>query len=157
MSVYYYRDLNGQETPLLSDDDLENLLVPRGNLTESERRAIEAHVTHSFQFLQRIPWTADLAAIPEIAYAHHEKLDGTGYPRGLKQEQIPLQTQMMSICDVFDALTAGDRPYKKSLSLAKSFEILRQEADHFKLRGDLLDVFEQRQVFQAIGLSADDL
>jgi HD-GYP domain-containing protein (c-di-GMP phosphodiesterase class II) len=64
---------------------------------------------------------------------------------------------MMSICDVFDALTAGDRPYKKSLSLAKSFEILRQEADHFKLRGDLLDVFEQRQVFQAIGLSADDL
>lgn len=157
MSVYYYRDLNGQETPLLSDDDLENLLVPRGNLTESERRAIEAHVTHSFQFLQRIPWTADLAAIPEIAYAHHEKLDGTGYPRGLKQEQIPLQTQMMSICDVFDALTAGDRPYKESLSLAKSFEILRQEADHFKLRGDLLDVFEQRQVFQAIGLSADDL
>ena len=156
MSVYHYRDLNGQTVPLLSDDDLENLLVARGNLTESERRAIEAHVTHSYQFLQRIPWTADLAAIPEIAYAHHEKLDGSGYPRGLKQEQIPLQTQMMSICDVFDALTAGDRPYKKSMSLAQAFTILRQEADHFKLRGDLLDVFEQRQVFTAIGFVSDE-
>ncbi|NJN61826.1 MAG: GAF domain-containing protein [Coleofasciculaceae cyanobacterium RL_1_1] len=156
MSVFYYRDLDGTETPLLSDDDLENLLVARGNLTEAERRAIEAHVTHSYQFLQRIPWTPDLAAIPEIAYAHHEKLDGTGYPRGLKQEQIPLQTQMMSICDVFDALTAGDRPYKKSMSLTKSFEILRQEADHFKLRGDLLDVFEQRQVFKVLGISEND-
>lgn len=157
MSVFFYRDLDGTETPLLSDDDLENLLVARGNLTEAERRAIEAHVTHSYQFLQRIPWTPDLAAIPEIAYAHHEKLDGTGYPRGLKQEQIPLQTQMMSICDVFDALTAGDRPYKKSMSLAKSFEILRQEADHFKLRGDLLDVFEQRQVFKVLGISEHDM
>ncbi len=156
MSVYCYRDLDGTETPLLSEDDLENLLITRGNLTEAERRAIESHVTHSFQFLQRIPWTPDLAAIPEIAYAHHEKLDGTGYPRGLKQEQIPLQTQMMSICDVFDALTAGDRPYKKSMSLAKSFEILRQEADHFKLRGDLLDVFEQRQVFKVLGICEDD-
>jgi len=157
MSIYYYRDLDGKEVPLLTDDDLENLLVARGNLTETERRAIEAHVTHSYQFLQRIPWTADLAAIPEIAYAHHEKLDGSGYPRGLKQEQIPLQTQMMSICDVFDALTAGDRPYKKSMSLSQTFAILRQEADHFKLRGDLLDVFEQRHVFTAIGLADDDV
>jgi len=155
MRDYRYCDANGQEVPLLSDDDLTALLVTQGNLTEPERRAIEAHVTHSFNFLKQIPWTKDLSDIPQIAYAHHEKLDGSGYPRGLKQAQIPLQAQMMAICDVFDALTAGDRPYKTNLSIDETLKILRHEADSFKLRGDLLDVFEQRRVFEVLSAVTD--
>ena len=148
LTRYTYIDVDGLEKPLVTAEELLHLSVQRGNLTPEERIKIEAHVSHSFEFLRQIPWTKDLAHVPDIVYAHHEKLDGTGYPRQLKQDEIPVQTQMMTICDIFDALTAGDRPYKVGLPIEQALKILHQEAEHFKLRGDMLDLFEQREVYR---------
>ncbi|NER05040.1 MAG: GAF domain-containing protein, partial [Okeania sp. SIO3C4] len=95
--LYTYKDIDGQIKSLITPEEMAQLAVPRGNLTVEERKAIESHVTHSYEFLKRIPWTNDLEEIPEIAYGHHEKLDGSGYPRGLKQKDIPIQAQIMVI------------------------------------------------------------
>lgn len=151
LANYRYRDVDGSFQPLVTENDLAQLLLPRGNLTTEERLAIESHVTHSFEFLKKIPWTKHLQEIPVIAYGHHEKLDGTGYPRGIRGEEIPLQTQMMAVSDIYDALTARDRPYKKPLPIHVVLRILREEADKHKINRDLVQVFEQRQVFQSLG------
>jgi HD-GYP domain-containing protein (c-di-GMP phosphodiesterase class II) len=131
------------------------LTVPKGNLTPDERLAMEAHVTHSYEFLKRIPWTRQLKKIPEIAYGHHEKLDGSGYPRGLKQAEIPVQTQMMVIADIYDALTAGDRPYKRGLPKVVDLKILKVEAAQNNINGDLLELFKEREVFAVLGHSLE--
>ncbi|MDY7015736.1 MAG: HD domain-containing phosphohydrolase, partial [Cyanobacteriota bacterium] len=146
LADYTYRDIDGQLQPLLTAAEIEQLMLPRGNLTAAERLAIEAHVSHSYEFLKRIPWTKDLENIPAIAYGHHEKLDGTGYPRGLKGNEIPVQTQMMTVADIYDALTAADRPYKRPLPIDIVLKILREEAQQGKLNPDLVDLFEQRRV-----------
>ncbi len=114
--------------PLLSTREVEFLSIPRGSLSREERMEIESHVTHTFRFLQNIPWTRELSRVPEIAYAHHEKLDGRGYPRGLTADEIPLGSKMMTICDIYDALTARDRPYKKAVPREKALAILESEA-----------------------------
>jgi HD-GYP domain-containing protein (c-di-GMP phosphodiesterase class II) len=151
LTQYTYRDLDGSEKPLLTPDEIEKLLVRRGNLTDWERLAIQSHVTHTYAFLTRIPWTKALKEVPNIAYGHHEKLDGTGYPRGLKACEIPIQSQMMAIADIYDALTAGDRPYKRSLLPADALKILYQEAAHHKLNLELVQLFEHKEVFATIG------
>ncbi|HEY9819947.1 MAG TPA: HD domain-containing phosphohydrolase [Candidatus Sericytochromatia bacterium] len=151
LSQYTYRDTDGLTKPLISEVEMGQLLVPRGNLTASERARIEAHVTHTYHFLERIPWTKHLKGVPAIAYGHHEKLDGTGYPQGLKQEEIPIQTQILTIVDIYDALTASDRPYKRRLPVETALRILRQEATKNKINGDLVELFEQRQVFTVLG------
>lgn len=151
LSNYTYRDIDGQLKPLVSPEEMAQLMVTKGNLTDEERLAIEAHVTHTYEFLKQIPWTKDLQDVPIIAYGHHEKLDGSGYPRGLKQDEIPIQAQIMAIADIYDALTAGDRPYKQGLPVAVALQILRQEAAQNKINPDFLQLFEQRQVFGAIG------
>ncbi|NJK99845.1 MAG: GAF domain-containing protein [Spirulinaceae cyanobacterium RM2_2_10] len=148
-----YVDTDGQCKPLVSPTELEQLLVPRGNLTREERLAIEAHVTYSYEFLKRIPWTSDFQEIPNIAYGHHEKLDGTGYPRGLRGDEIPVQTQMMAIADIYDALTAADRPYKHPLPIDIVLRILYEEADKQRINADLLHLFIDRQVYQVLGRS----
>ena len=148
LSRYTYRDLEGKIKPLVTPTEIEQLLIPKGNLTAYERLAIESHVTQSYEFLKQIPWTKNLENVPLIAYGHHEKLDGTGYPCNLKAEDIPIQTQMMTITDIYDALTAADRPYKRSLSVEIALKILREEASKNKLNWDLVLLFEQRQVFQ---------
>lgn len=150
LAQYTYRDIDGQMKPLLTLQEREQLMLPRGNLTAAERLAIEAHVTYSFEFLKQIPWTKHLKDIPVIAYGHHEKLDGSGYPRGLVRDQIPVQTQMMSIADIYDALTATDRPYKKPLPLEIVMKILREEAQKNKINSDLVQVFEQREVYRVL-------
>jgi hypothetical protein len=157
LSQYTYRDTDGVTKPLISEAEMAQLLVPRGNLTTDERSRIEAHVTHTYHFLQRIPWTKHLKGIPVIAYGHHEKLDGSGYPQGLKQEEIPIQTQILTIVDIYDALTASDRPYKRRLPVETALRILRQEATKNKINYDLVELFEQRQVFTILGhtLSVD--
>jgi HD-GYP domain-containing protein (c-di-GMP phosphodiesterase class II) len=109
---------------------------------------MEAHVTHSFHFLTKIPWTPVMRGIPEIAYGHHEKLDGTGYPRGLSGDQIPVQARMMTISDIYDALTAQDRPYKRAVPTSTAIDILHSEANDGKLDQDLLDVFLTKQIYQ---------
>ncbi|MEG5001185.1 HD domain-containing phosphohydrolase [Microcoleus sp. B4-D4] len=150
-----YKDIDGAVKPLLTPDEIVQLMVSRGNLTAEERSAIESHVTHTYEFLSQIPWTKDLKNVPQIAYGHHEKLDGTGYPRGLKNSEIPIQAQLMTIADIYDALTAGDRPYKRALQTEAAMKILRQEAAHNKINADLLELFDCRQVFSVLGHSLD--
>ncbi len=155
ISQQTYRDIDGAKKPLLSPDEILQLMVSRGNLTPEERAEIESHVTHTYDFLKQINWTKDLKNVPEIAYGHHEKLDGTGYPRGLKKSEIPIQAQLMTIADIYDALTAGDRPYKRALRTDAAMKILRQEAAHNKINADLLELFDHRQVFSVLGHNWD--
>ena len=128
-------------TPLLYDFEFNGLSLPKGSLSQQERVEIESHVTHTFSFLSLIPWTRDLANLPGFAYAHHEKLDGSGYPRGLQQQDIPIQARMMTISDIYDALTAPDRPYKLAVPVERALAILESEAKAHKLDPALLSVF----------------
>lgn len=130
--------------------EMGRLSIRRGTLSEEEREEIQHHVSHTFEFLRQIPWTNDLRNIPLIAYAHHEKLDGSGYPNRLPAEAIPIQSKMMAICDIYDALTAADRPYKKALPTERAFDILHDEAAASKVDADLLNVFIEGEVFKTI-------
>src|SRR5207244_3834583 len=123
-----YTDFDGTQKRLLADEELKYLMIRRGNLDDRERREIESHVTHTYRFLEQIPWTRELRNIPRIAFGHHEKLNGRGYPRAIGAEDIPVQTRMMTISDIFDALTASDRPYKRAVPLERALEILHAEA-----------------------------
>ena len=143
-----YPSWDGRALPFLSPDELGALSVRRGSLSEEERREIESHVRHTYEFLREIPWTSEYARIPEIAWAHHEKLDGTGYPRRLTGQDIPVQSRMMTISDIFDALVAWDRPYKKSVPVDKALDILGDEARGGKLDKDLLGVFIEAKVYE---------
>ena len=120
--------MEGNRQPFLTPNEVAALSIRKGSLSEKERREIESHVTHTFRFLSEIPWTGEFRRVPEIAYAHHEKLDGTGYPRRLKAAEIPIQSRMMTISDIFDALVAWDRPYKKAVPVERALDILRDEA-----------------------------
>ncbi len=138
---------DGERLPLLLPEELRALAVPKGSLDEEERREIESHVIHSYQFLVTIPWPKRFARIPEIAYAHHETLNGRGYPRRLDGSQVPLEARMMTVCDIYDALTAGDRPYKRALPPEWALDILREEARAGALDGDLVELFIAAKVF----------
>jgi HD-GYP domain-containing protein (c-di-GMP phosphodiesterase class II) len=143
-----YRDLAGQEHPFLSAKELESLSIRRGSLTDSERDSINQHVQNTYDFLRVLPWTSELRRVPEIAWSHHEKLDGTGYPRKLKANDIPIQPRMMTISDIFDALVANDRPYKRAVPRARALDILKDEARHGKIDQDLLDIFIGAKVYE---------
>jgi HD-GYP domain-containing protein (c-di-GMP phosphodiesterase class II) len=143
-----FRDMDGNPQPFLTTNEVQALSIRRGSLSDQERRQIESHVTHTFKFLSQIPWTGEYRGVPNIAYAHHEKLDGTGYPRRLKAEEIPIQSRMMTISDIFDALVAWDRPYKKSVPAEKALAILEDEAKHGKVDGELLRVFVEAKVYE---------
>lgn len=145
-----YVDFDGVVRPLLSDDELRFLMINKGNLDPRERREIESHVTHTYRFLQQIPWTKELRGIPEIAYGHHEKLNGMGYPRGVKDAEIPVQTRMMTIADIYDALTATDRPYKRAVPAERAIDILRDEAKGGLVDAYLLETFTAAQVWKRV-------
>ncbi len=152
LSRQTYSDISGQEHPMLEPQEFRFLSIRKGTLDPQERMEMEAHVTHSFQFLTKIPWTPVMRRIPEIAYGHHEKLDGSGYPRGLAGDQIPLQARMMTISDIYDALTAQDRPYKRAVTTSTALDILHEEADQGKLDQDLLEVFITKKIYQPAGV-----
>lgn len=139
---------NGETIPFLRENELMSLSIRRGNLDQKERMEIESHVSHTYRFLIQIPWTSDLAHVPDIAHGHHEKLDGSGYPMGLQGDEIALQTRMMTIADIYDALTAPDRPYKKSMPAERALDILKLEANEKRLDHRLLDVFIGSGVFR---------
>jgi len=145
-----YVDFEGRERPLLRDDELQFLMIRRGSLDENERREIESHVTHTYRFLEQIPWTPELKGIPEIALGHHEKLNGRGYPRAVSADAIPVQTRMMTISDIFDALTAGDRPYKRAVPWPRALDILRMEATEGMLDQHLLKSFIDARIFESV-------
>jgi len=144
-----YQDLQDAEHPLLEPDEFHFLSIKRGTLDERERLEIESHVTNSYRFLTKIPWTGTMREVPRIAYGHHEKLDGSGYPRRLVAADIPVQTRMMTISDIYDALTATDRPYKRAVPVERALAILKMEADEQKLDAGLLDVFIAKRVYEA--------
>jgi HD-GYP domain-containing protein (c-di-GMP phosphodiesterase class II) len=143
-----YVDIGGKPHPMLEPTEFRFLSIRKGTLDPQERLEMESHVTHSFHFLTKIPWTPLMKGIPEIAYGHHEKLDGSGYPRGLSGDQIPIQARMMTISDIYDALTAQDRPYKKAVSTGTALDILQEEAGQGKLDRDLLDVFVTKKIYE---------
>ena len=148
LSQQTYLDMSGGAHPMLEPQEFRFLSIRKGTLDPQERLEMESHVTHSFHFLTKIPWTPVMRGVPEIAYGHHEKLDGSGYPRGLAGEQIPLQARMMTIADIYDALTAQDRPYKRAVPTSTALDILHEEAGQGKLDSDLLDVFITKQVYR---------
>ena len=143
-----YCDANDQTRPLLGDEEAAALRVSRGTLTPEEFRQIQQHAQMSYEFLKQIPWTANLGNVPSIARSHHERLDGSGYPQGLRQNEILLGAKLMGIADVYDALTASDRPYKRAMSAELALRILQQEAAQGKLDKDALDIFIAREVYR---------
>jgi HD-GYP domain-containing protein (c-di-GMP phosphodiesterase class II) len=146
---YRYRGEDGETVALVDDFEFSALNITKGCLTADERRQIESHVADSYSFLILIPWTRDLAGVPTIAHGHHEKLDGSGYPMGLKGEQICVQTRILTICDIFDALTAGDRPYKKALPRAQALDLMEAECRVGQLDPALFRVFVDAGVWAA--------
>jgi HD-GYP domain-containing protein (c-di-GMP phosphodiesterase class II) len=144
------RGVQGEEIPFLTEEEHRFLSIPRGSLDAAERLEIESHVEQTYRFLSQIPWTEDLRNVSAIAYGHHEKLDGRGYPRRVSAEEIPVQTRLMTVADIFDALTASDRPYKRALPPEKAIDILRMEAREGMLDGSLVEMLVESGVYRRI-------
>ncbi len=155
IAQYRYVDLDGVEKPYLADDERILLSIPKGSLNDEERKEIESHVIHTFEFLKKIPWTTTMKDIPTIARWHHEKLDGRGYPDGKKEAELPLQTKMMTVSDIFDALTAQDRPYKPAVPRQRAIDILLDEAKHNQIDLDLVNIFVEAKIFTFEELSGE--
>ena len=136
------------EARILESADISALRIPKGSLSEQERNEINSHVPKTFNFLSKIPWTGALSGVADIAYAHHERLNGMGYPRHLKADQIPTQSKLMAICDVHDALVAADRPYKAAVSIPRSLEILEDETRAGLLDRGVLDIFLEAKIYE---------
>jgi len=145
---YTWVDISGHEAHFLSEDELKNLTIRAGTLTAEERQVINHHIVATIKMLEALPWPRHLKNVPEYAGGHHERMDGKGYPKGLQREQMSVQARVMGIADIFEALTAKDRPYKKGKTLSESLEILGK----FRLNGhidpDLFDVFVRRKVYR---------
>jgi len=144
---YRWIDIDGKSANFLSDDELENLNIRAGTLTQKERETINYHIVATIKMLEQLPWPKHLKNVPEYAGGHHERMDGKGYPKGLSREQMSVQARVMGIADIFEALTARDRPYKRGKTLSESLQILGK----FRLGGhidpDLFDVFVRGKVY----------
>lgn len=140
--------------PVLTAKEIATLSIARGSLTPAERLEIESHVTHSFKFLKQIPWSVGLKNIPEIVHGHHERLDGSGYPRRLLGDEIPVQAKLMAITDVYDALVAKDRPYKRAISSEQALSILEDEVKQGKLDRDFFQIFANSRVWELVKRTA---
>jgi HD-GYP domain-containing protein (c-di-GMP phosphodiesterase class II) len=145
-----YADLRGEVRTLLADEELVCLRVSKGSLTPEEFDEIRSHVTHTYRFLSRIPWGKSLQRVPVIAGAHHERLNGTGYPNRLRAEEIPVQSKMMSIADIYDALTASDRPYKKAVPPERALDILGYSVKDAHLDADLVRIFIEARIWERV-------
>jgi HD-GYP domain-containing protein (c-di-GMP phosphodiesterase class II) len=141
-------DLRGDPQTLITREEATALSVKRGSLTDGEFDEIRSHVTHTYKFLSRIPWGKAFRRVPTIAGAHHERLNGTGYPNKLRAEEIPVQSKMMSIADIFDALTANDRPYKKAVPIERAIDILEYSVRDGHLDGELVRIFREARVWE---------
>ena len=145
-----YQSIGGETLSWLTQDEIASLSVKRGSLTSIEFDEIRGHVSHTFRFLSQIPWGRTFAHIPTIAGAHHERLDGTGYPNRLTAEHIPLQSKMMSVADIFDALTASDRPYKRAVPTDKAIDILGFEVNDGHLDAELVRLFVDCKAWESL-------
>ncbi len=146
-SARVWRNVDGVETEFLTSDELENLTIRAGTLTQAERNTINHHIVATIRMLEQLPWPTHLRNVPEYAGGHHERMDGKGYPKGLTRDQMSVQARVMGIADIFEALTASDRPYKPGMKLSQAMGIMHR----FKLNGhidpDLFDVFVSQQVY----------
>ncbi|SMC18065.1 HD-GYP domain, c-di-GMP phosphodiesterase class II (or its inactivated variant) [Andreprevotia lacus DSM 23236] len=143
-----WRGPDGQPRPLLTEDEIENLCIRKGTLTDAERQIINHHIEVTIQMLEALPWPKHLTRVPEYAGGHHERMDGKGYPRGLKREQMSVQARMMGIADIFEALTARDRPYKEGMKLSQALTILARMCKDQHIDPDLFDVFVRQNVWK---------
>ncbi len=144
-----YRWINpeGHETDFLSADEVENLTIRAGTLTQAERETINYHIVATIKMLEALPWPKHLRHVPEYAGGHHERMDGKGYPKGLRREEMSVQARIMGIADIFEALTARDRPYKPGMKLSQALDILRGFRDNGHIDPDLFDVFVRQKVY----------
>ena len=145
---YRWRDFAGHEAQFLSEDEVKNLTIRSGTLTEEERKVINHHIVATIRMLEALPWPKHLTKVPEYAGGHHERMDGKGYPKGLTREQMSVQARCMGIADIFEALTAKDRPYKKGKTLSESLEILGRMKLNNHVDPDLFDIFVRRKVYR---------
>ncbi len=147
---HVYTHFEGEPLHLVTEDEVKILSIPRGSLTQEERLEIESHVTHTYNFLRQIPWTPELGHVADYAFKHHESLNGKGYPSGWTAKDLSMPARMMAICDIFDALTASDRPYKRAVSFEKALQILTWEMEAGKLDPDLLEAFKTHKVYNVV-------
>jgi HD-GYP domain-containing protein (c-di-GMP phosphodiesterase class II) len=148
IAAYRWRDVSGQEADFLSADEVKNLTIRAGTLTDDERKIINHHIVATIKMLEALPWPRHLTKVPEYAGGHHERMDGKGYPRGLTREQMSVQARCMGIADIFEALTAKDRPYKKGKTLSESLEILGRMRLNNHVDPDLFDIFVRKKVYR---------
>jgi HD-GYP domain-containing protein (c-di-GMP phosphodiesterase class II) len=145
---YRWRDVSGHEANFLTDDEVKNLTIRAGTLTPEERQIINHHIVATIKMLEALPWPKHLTKVAEYAGGHHERMDGKGYPKGLTREQMSVQARCMGIADIFEALTAKDRPYKKGKTLSESLEILGRMKLNNHIDPDLFDIFVRRKVYR---------
>ncbi len=148
-----YIDRSGQMWEYITQEEFENLMVIRGNLTEGERTAMESHVSKTYEILKQIPFTRELKNVAEFAGKHHEKLNGSGYPTKIIAPNIPPQVRIITISDIYDALVSQDRPYKKAMTPEVALKILNEDATAGKLDKDILGAFIEKGVYRM----SDDL
>jgi HD-GYP domain-containing protein (c-di-GMP phosphodiesterase class II) len=144
---YRWRNTEGEQSDFLTADEMENLSIRAGTLTASEREIINHHIVVTIKMLKSLPWPHHLQRVPEYAGGHHERMDGKGYPNGLLREQMSIQARLMGIADIFEALTAKDRPYKIGKTLTESLEILGKFKENGHIDPDLFDVFVREKVY----------
>ncbi len=138
----------GERFEFLTNEELEHLSIPRGTLTASELSEVRSHVAETERFLSKIPFRGWLKDTPRLASLHHEMLDGSGYPNGLRGDQIPLEARMLAIADTFDAMTAADRPYRKAFTIRRALKMLGAEAARGRLDADLVELFRRKHLYQ---------
>ena len=145
---YRWRNSAGHEAQFLTEDEVRNLTIRSGTLNEDERKVINHHIVATIRMLEALPWPKHLTKVPEYAGGHHERMDGKGYPKGLTREQMSIQARCMGIADIFEALTAKDRPYKKGKTLSESLEILGRMKLNHHVDPDLFDIFVRTKVYR---------
>ena len=145
--TYRWHNPAGETVDFLSDDEIENLTIRAGTLTNAEREIINHHIVATIRMLESLPWPKHLQRVPEFAGGHHERVDGHGYPKGLKRDDMTVQARIMGIADIFEALTARDRPYKPGMKLSQALSILGNFARSGHIDPDLFDVFIARKVY----------
>lgn len=148
LSKRTYQDEAGESQPLLTEDELLNLSIRRGSITEAERKKMQGHAAVTLKMLKQIPFTKKLKNIPNFAGAHHEFINGKGYPLGLAGDEIPFEGKLMAVTDIAEALTASDRPYKKAMPLETVYRILRSMAEKGELDPNLVDLFIDKEVYK---------
>ncbi len=142
-----WRNVEGVETEFLTSDEVENLTIRAGTLTQSERNTINHHIVATIRMLEKLPWPKHLRNVPEYAGGHHERMDGKGYPKGLTRDQMSVQARVMGIADIFEALTASDRPYKPGMKLSQAMGIMNNFRRNGHIDPDLFDVFVGQKVY----------